>query len=235
MGWVGIVVFVLCAAAALAGALGVVFARNPVHSALGLVATLFAIAVLFINQNAQFLGVVQIIVYTGAIVVLILFVIMLLGVDKDEDLDTEPLVGQRWAAVVFAVLLLGGLTAVYFVEGRDEAVTGEVSVTAPIVPGIPSTDATGEPLTAADVRSITADLPPEERQAVGEDNIATIGEHLFTDYVFAFQITAALLTIAVIGAVLMARRPKRYEPLPEIEDESFESVDELGTTEEASA
>ncbi len=79
----------------LGGALGVVFSHNPVHSALSLVATLFGIAVLFLNLNAQLLAAVQVIVYTGAIVVLILFVIMLLGVDREEDLGEEPLVGQR--------------------------------------------------------------------------------------------------------------------------------------------
>jgi len=226
---VEIVVFVICAGVALAGALGVVFSRNPVHSALGLVATLFAIAVLFINQNAQFLGVVQVIVYTGAIVVLILFVIMLLGVDKDEDIDTEPLVGQRVAAVVAAVAILGGVSAVFFVEGRNgEAVTGQVAVTDPIVPGLTGTN-------AAEVTAELADLPPEERQEIGEGNITQVGETLFTDYVFAFQITAALLTIAVIGAVLMARRPKRFEPMPELEDLSVEDVDELSSTGEAPA
>ena len=67
-------------------------------------------------------------------------------------------------------------------------------------------DASGEPLTAADVSSITADLPPEERQAVGEDNIATIGEHLFTDYVLAFELTGILLLVAVVGALALAKR-----------------------------
>ena len=227
---VQIVVFAVCAVVALLGALGVVFARNPVHSALGLVATLFAIAVLFVNQNAQFLGVVQVIVYTGAIVVLILFVIMLLGVDTDEDLDTEPLLGQRWAAVIVALLLIGGIAGIFFVEGRGEAVTGQVAALAPIVPGIPSTDAQGNPTTAAGVDTFVRALPAEQQQAIGEQNITQIGEHLFTDYVFAFMITAALLTIAVIGAVLMARRPKRYEPMPELEDTSCEDVDELSTT-----
>ena len=75
--------------------------RNPVHAALSLVATLFGIAVLFVAQEAHFLAAVQVIVYAGAIVVLFLFVIMLLGVDQAEDLATEPLGGgQRIAAVV---------------------------------------------------------------------------------------------------------------------------------------
>ncbi len=65
------------------------------HSALSLVATLFGIAVLFVAQGADFLAAVQVIVYAGAIVVLFLFVIMLLGVDKAEAVEVEPLGGQR--------------------------------------------------------------------------------------------------------------------------------------------
>ena len=61
------------------------------HAALSLVATLFGIAVLFIAQEANFLAAVQVIVYAGAIVVLFLFVIMLLGVDQTDDLESEPL------------------------------------------------------------------------------------------------------------------------------------------------
>ena len=69
---------------AVVGAAGVVLLRNPVHCALGLVTTIFGIALLFIDQGADFLSAVQIIVYGGAIVILFLFVIMLLGVDRKE-------------------------------------------------------------------------------------------------------------------------------------------------------
>ena len=77
-----LVVFVLASAMVLGGALGVILRSHPVHCALSLVLTLFGIAVLFVAQNAHFLAVVQVIVYAGAIVVLFLFVIMLLGVDR---------------------------------------------------------------------------------------------------------------------------------------------------------
>ncbi len=97
---VTVIVFVVAAAIILAGAVGVVLAGNPVHSALSLVATLFGIAVLFVAQDAHFLAAVQVIVYAGAIVVLFLFVIMLLGVDRSEDLRVDPLGGQRPAAAV---------------------------------------------------------------------------------------------------------------------------------------
>jgi NADH-quinone oxidoreductase subunit J len=111
-------VFVCAAAMCLVGAVGVIVRRNPVHAALSLVLTLFGVAVLFVAQEAHFLAAVQVIVYAGAIVVLFLFVIMLLGVDRAEDLRTEPLVAQRsLAAVVGAGLLALLLTAV--IRGSD--------------------------------------------------------------------------------------------------------------------
>lgn len=104
-------VFFIAAAIVLTGAMGVVMARNPVHAALMLVMTLFGIAVLFVLQEAHFLAAVQVVVYAGAIVVLFLFVIMLLGVDVAEDVTVEPLVGQRTAALVIAMGTLGLLSA----------------------------------------------------------------------------------------------------------------------------
>lgn len=181
---VEIVTFGACSLIVLGGALGVVWSRNPVHAALSLVATLFGVAVLFLNQDAQLLAAVQVIVYTGAIVVLILFVLMLLGVDQEEDVDTDPLVGQRATALAVAVGLVGVLLGGIMLGG-DDLVTGLPGVTAPL------TD--------------------------DESNIAQIGRVLFTDYVFAFEVTAILLTIAVVGAVVLARRPKGYAPLPEPE------------------
>ena len=103
------VVFVVAAMGILVGAIGVVMARNPVHSALMLVMTLFGVAVLFVEQQANFLAAVQIIVYAGAIVVLFLFVIMFLGVDREENLGEEPLAGQRSVAFILAVLGLSGI------------------------------------------------------------------------------------------------------------------------------
>src|SRR5438874_6458002 len=120
-------VFLVAAAAILAGALGVVTSRNPVHAALNLVLTLFGVAVLFVAQQAHFLAVVQVIVYAGAIVVLFLFVIMLLGVDQAEDLETEPLTGQRPAAVIIGGLALAGLLGP-IAFGRWQWVSGQASV-----------------------------------------------------------------------------------------------------------
>ena len=102
-----LIVFVLASAMMLIGAFGVITRRNPVHAALSLVLTLFGVAVHFVALEAYFLAAVQIIVYAGAIVVLFLFVIMLLGVDKAEDLHTEPLVAQRWLGGMGGLGLLG--------------------------------------------------------------------------------------------------------------------------------
>jgi NADH-quinone oxidoreductase subunit J len=114
-------VFVVAAAMAVVGALGVVLRRNPVHAALSLVLTLFGVAVLFVAQHAEFLAAVQVIVYAGAIVVLFLFVIMLLGVDRAENLRTEPLASQRWLAGATGLGMLALLTLAAL-SGEDEVV-----------------------------------------------------------------------------------------------------------------
>ena len=111
------VIFFIFAALALVGALGVVLARNPVHSALLLVITLVSVAVFFIQQQAHLLAAVQVIVYAGAIVVLFLFVIMLLGVDREESLD-DPLPHQRAAAIALGAI---ALAEVIFLAGHNWA------------------------------------------------------------------------------------------------------------------
>ena len=111
-------VFVLASIMVLAGAVGVIVRTNPVHAALSLVLTLFGVAVHFVALEAHFLAAVQIIVYAGAIVVLFLFVIMLLGVDKAEDLSVEPFPIQRPLAGVIGVGI-AGLVIAAVVRGRD--------------------------------------------------------------------------------------------------------------------
>jgi NADH-quinone oxidoreductase subunit J len=111
------VIFFIFAALALIGALGVVLARNPVHSALLLVVTLVSVAVFFVQQQAHLLAAVQVIVYAGAIVVLFLFVIMLLGVDREESLD-DPLPHQRTAALALGLIVLAELI---FLAGHNWA------------------------------------------------------------------------------------------------------------------
>ena len=188
------VTFWVCALIILGGAFGVIWSRNPVHSALSLVATLFGVAVLFLNQNAQLLAAVQVIVYTGAIVVLILFVLMLLGVDEEDDLTEEPIIGQRILAGLAGLALLGSVLVI-FIRGGEQVVTGQHSATA----------------------ALSKDL----------SNIAQLGRTLFTTWIFAFEITAGLLTIAVIGAVVLSRRPDSYEPIPEPESMDDDTAEEL--------
>ena len=172
------IVFIASAVIVLTGAVGVVAARNPVHSALFLVQTLFGVAVLFLLQEAHFLAAVQVIVYAGAIVILFLFVIMLLGVDKADELDVEPIAGQQPLAAVIGAGVLGVLLTVVLIA--SDGLTGLVQTS---VPG------------AFDTAERSLDN--------GFTDIERIGRVLFTDHVFGFLITAALLTIAVIGAVVL--------------------------------
>ncbi len=182
-----VTVFVIAAAMVLVGALGVVVRSNPVHCALSLVLTLFGIAVLFVAQDAQFLAAVQVIVYAGAIVVVFLFVIMLLGVDRTENLRVDPLRGQRPAALVLGICALGlTLVAVF---AKDDPVTGERSLGG-----------------ALDVT--------ENGQRV--ENIRLLARSLFSDYVFAFELTSVLLVIAVVGTVVLARRPRGPRPSDQV-------------------
>src|ERR1700681_491926 len=97
-------IFYVCALAVLAGALGVVLARNPVHCALFLLLTLVSVAVLFVQLDAALVAAIQVVVYASAIVVLFVFVITLLGVDKHETFE-EPSLFQRPVAIVLGVLM----------------------------------------------------------------------------------------------------------------------------------
>ncbi len=164
-------VFLVAGAICLCGALGVVGSKNPVHSALSLVATLFGVAVLFVAQEANFLAAVQVIVYAGAIVVLFLFVIMLLGVDRSDDLSVEPIVGQRAAAVVVGIAVFA--LPVLALATTEWTATGATS-------NLGSLDA--------------------------RPDVEAIGEVVFTRYLFAFEITSVLLVIAIVGAVMLARK-----------------------------
>jgi NADH-quinone oxidoreductase subunit J len=174
-------VFLVAGGACIAGALGVVLNSNPVHAALSLVGTLFGIAVLFVAQEANFLAAVQVIVYAGAIVVLFLFVLMLLGVDKSEDLSIEPLGGgQRVAAFVVGLAVLAlPILALVSTEG----------------------EATGARPQPGDANAIDS----------GVADVNQLGESLYTTYLFAFEATSVLLVIAVVGAVVLARKVKRAE------------------------
>jgi NADH-quinone oxidoreductase subunit J len=169
------VVFAIAGIAILGGAFGVVLARNPVHSALMLVMTLFGVAVLFVEQSADFLAAVQVIVYAGAIVVLFLFVIMLIGVDRAEDVTADPLPGQRPAAFVAGIL---GIIEILVLAGAHWASGG---------------------------RQGTAPLSGEG------SNVQKLAHSVFSRYLLPFEATSVLLVIAVVGAVVLARRPDQQE------------------------
>ncbi|XVS64030.1 NADH-quinone oxidoreductase subunit J [Actinosynnema sp. CA-299493] len=153
---------------ALAGALGMLFARNAVHSALWLVLTMLSLGVLYMVQQAPFLGFVQIIVYTGAIMMLFLFVLMLVGRDSSDSV-VEVLRGQRLAAAVIGVGFAG--------------------------------------IVVASVARALTDVEPVGLAAQNTQNggnVANIGEALFTDYLFPFELTSALLITAAVGAMVLA-------------------------------
>lgn len=213
------VVFIACAVICVAGAIGVVIARNPIHSALMLVATLFGVAVLFLAMDAQFLAAVQIIVYAGAIVVLFLFVIMLFGVYRSENLRVEPIAGQRPLSIAAAVSALA-LTVIVVAVATGGSPTGQPAVTEPLVDSIT-------------VHSTSATRALSDNQSIGEEvfpNVEQLGRVIFTDYVWAFEITAVLLTIAVVGAIALARRQRSDA---EADDEAAPTGQAAPATEQA--
>ncbi|MDN5794644.1 MAG: NADH-quinone oxidoreductase subunit J [Intrasporangium sp.] len=100
------VAFWILATVAVFGALGLIFARKAVHAALGMALTMVTLGVIYLIQKADFLGVIQIFVYTGAVMMIFLFVIMLIGVDSADSL-VETIKGQRWWSFIFSVGLAG--------------------------------------------------------------------------------------------------------------------------------
>jgi NADH-quinone oxidoreductase subunit J len=160
------VLFWILGPIALAGAFGTVLARNAIHSALFLVMTMGSLGTFYFIQEAPFLGAVQIIVYTGAIMILFLFVLMMVGRDSSDSI-VETLRGQRWAATLFglglALLVAGGLYRAL----KDTPLVG---------------------LAAANTGG----------------NVNQVAELLFTKYLFAFELTSALLITAAVGAMVLA-------------------------------
>ena len=115
------ILFWVLAPVSVAGALGLVFARKAVHAALGMALTMIILGVFYLAQGADFLGVIQIFVYTGAVIMLFLFVVMLIGVDSSDSL-VETLSGQRWATALLT-LGLGGILV---------AAVGQITVDDPV-------------------------------------------------------------------------------------------------------
>jgi NADH-quinone oxidoreductase subunit J len=165
------VLFWVLGTVAVLGAIGVVAARKAVYSAMFLATTMIVLAVFYIAQDALFLGVVQVVVYTGAVMMLFLFVLMLIGVESTESL-VETIRGQRIASIVvgvgFGILLIAG--------------TGSVSVTG--FTGLAQANARG--------------------------NVQGLAALIFTKYLWAFELTGALLITAALGAMVLAHR-ERFE------------------------
>ncbi len=167
------VTFWLLAPIALLCAIGMVAARNAVHSALFLVVVMLCLGVFYVVQGGPFIGLVQIIVYTGAIMMLFLFVLMLVGRDA-SDSAIETLRGQRMAAILLGV-------------------------------GFAGIVCTGLAHALARVRPVGLD------DANRGGNVQGLAGLLFTKYVFAFEVTSALLITAAVGAMLLAHLEKRKE------------------------
>ncbi|MFD4599052.1 NADH-quinone oxidoreductase subunit J [Streptomyces sp. NPDC058464] len=154
---------------AVIGALSTVFMKKAVHSALSLAGTMIVLAVFYLANGAYFLGIVQIVVYTGAIMMLFLFVVMLVGVTAADSLQ-ETIKGQRWLALLcgvgFGVLLFAGIANA----------------------SLKNFEGTG--------------------QANANGNVEGLAALIFTKYVFAFEITGALLITAAVGAMVLTHRER---------------------------
>lgn len=180
------VTFWVLGALALVGAIGVVVAVNAVYSAMFLAMTMIILAVFYMIQDALFLGVVQVVVYTGAVMMLFLFVLMLIGVDSAESLR-ETLRGQRVAAALtgigFGIMLI---TAI-----GDAATNGFAGMTT----------------------------------ANANGNVEGLAALIFSRYLWAFELTSALLVTAAVGAMVLAHRERfeRRKTQRELSQERFRS------------
>ncbi|MCQ4209927.1 NADH-quinone oxidoreductase subunit J [Streptomyces longispororuber] len=154
---------------AVIGALCTILMKKAVHSALCLAGTMVVLAVFYLANGAYFLGIVQIVVYTGAIMMLFLFVVMLVGVTAADSLK-ETIKGQRWLAALcglgFGVLLIAGIgnASLHQFNGLAKANAG--------------------------------------------GNVEGLAALIFTKYVFAFEITGALLITATVGAMVLTHRER---------------------------
>jgi NADH-quinone oxidoreductase subunit J len=177
----GITYFWLCAALALAGAIATVASKNPIRGAMGLLLLILSVAGLFFALHAQFLAVIQLIVYAGAIVVLFLFVIMLLGPSAVGPRDSRGVVARTIGGGLFAAAALAGLALVVR-GGQATALAGA----------------------------------PEQYGSVD-----AFGRVLFSDALVPFELSSALLMVAVVGAVAVARgkQQPRTKPAPTAAEE----------------
>jgi NADH-quinone oxidoreductase subunit J len=165
---VGNVFFALMAIISLLGAIGTVASRNPIRSAVGLLVTILGIAGLFLELRAEFMAAIQLIVYAGAVVVLFVFVVMLLGPDASKVPAGPP---KGWAARA-----LGGAAMALFA-----AITGFLVL---------------------DARTEPSPFPPV---ASDHGSVELVGRELFSKQLVPFELTTALLIVAAVGAIAVAR------------------------------
>jgi NADH-quinone oxidoreductase subunit J len=158
--------FYLLAAIMVIGGILVITRKNAVHSALALIVTLLAQAALYLMLYAPFVAGVQIILYAGGIMVLFLFVIMLVNIDRAEK---ERAFNKQWVVGSIAALALGGLFISVYLKGK-------------------------------------AIFPVNPRPGVEGQNTQLIGNMLYGQYMFPFEIASLLLLVAIIGAVVMAKK-----------------------------
>ena len=166
-----LIIFYIFAALSILGGLGVLFLRNPIHCALSLVGTFFCLGSIYVMLNAEFVAVIQVLVYAGAIMVLFLFVLMLLS-SKTSDQNTN-----KWP---IGKILAGLLSFGIFLKIASLFTMGDLQL------------------------GPKGAYPIEVVEEVG--SISLIGRLLFTDYILSFEIIAILLLVAVIGAVVIAKR-----------------------------
>ncbi len=178
-------IFLISAVVSVFAAVMMISVRNPVASVLYFILSLVAQAVVYVQLDALFVGAILVIVYAGAIMVLFLFVIMLLNLRGEEDLQSGFDAVSRYTK-----LLVGLLIAVELI----------FMVKSVLLPG-----------------AVGGVLAP-----VAKDfgSIRPVAKLLFTDYMFPFQLTGVLLTIAVVGAVVLARRDTDSEPPTETTPET---------------
>jgi NADH-quinone oxidoreductase subunit J len=176
------VAFWITTIVAIVSGLNVILQRNPIYSAIFLVANFFCLAVYYVLLNAQFLAAVQIIVYAGAIMVLFLFVLTLLSPGREEP-GEDPLARFRIPAVILAVALaaiLGRMLA-------SNPIHGLVDSHGPVIDG-------------------SCPIPNPDHTGGGLGCVSTIGDQLFSTYLFPFEVTSFLLLLAMLGAVILAKR-----------------------------
>ncbi len=175
---------------AVLGAAGVVTMRQPVHSAICLLATFLAVACLFVSQGAEFLGAVQVLVYAGGVMVLFLFTIMLVNVRRQAR---ERYVSRSAGAAVLAGLLLlilvGGLAVG---DARRAGPSG--AVTGPFPP--PSARLTSVEVPGADGAA----------SETVRGNSQAVAWTLYRDWLLPFEVASVLLLVAMIGAVVLGKR-----------------------------